>query len=120
MRIGTVLIVALLIIACQKQPEQGGVQETTVDIKDEPYKGFQQDRADLRDTYLIEKQNINASSGKAGAAAHRIFRRITFLGKSKKEVLGTRGHRCNHRPADPGTPPLGCSRTPEPRRSWHW
>ena len=87
MRMGTVLIVALLIFACQKQPEQSGVQETTVDITDEPYKGFQQDRADLRDTYLIEKQNIHASSGKAGAAANRIFSRITFLGMPKNEVL---------------------------------
>lgn len=92
MRIGIVLIVALMIFsACQKQPQQGGVQETAVDMKDEPYSGFQQDRADLRDTYLIEKQNIHASSGKAGAAANRIFSRITFTGMSKNEVLGLLG-----------------------------
>ena len=88
MRICIVLIVALLILlACQKQPEQGGGQETSVDITHEPYSGFQQDRADLRDTYLIEKQNIRASTGRAGAAATRIFSRITFIGMSKNEVL---------------------------------
>jgi len=56
-------------------------------IPDEPYKGFHQDREDIRDTYLIEKQNIRASSGKASAAASRIFKKIKFVGKSKADVL---------------------------------
>ena len=92
MRIGIGLIVTLLIFcACQNQAEQDGVREIAVDVKDELYSGFQQDRADLRDTYLIDKQNIHASSGKAGAAANRIFSRVTFTGLSKKQVLGILG-----------------------------
>ena len=88
MRIYIVLIITLLFIsACDKSPEQKGDQETSGNVTDQPYSGFKQDRADIRDTYLFEKQNIRASSGKAAAAAERIFSRISFIGKSKEQVL---------------------------------
>ena len=108
MRIVPLIVSLLLVAACAKSPQQSSVQETAVDVTDQPqdkfqqaqsdqesvvgitgqtYNGFQQDRADLRDTYLIEKQDIQASSGKAGTAAHRVFTRIDFVGMSKADVL---------------------------------
>ena len=86
MRIQALLVAILLIIpACQKPTEQG-TEQTSIDST-EPYKGFQQDRADLRDTILWKEQNVRGSSDKAQAAAKRIFSQITFIGMSRDEVL---------------------------------
>ena len=86
MRSQTFLVAILLLIpACQKPTDQR-VEDPSVGAT-EPYEGFQQDRADLRDTILLKDQNIRGSSGKAQAAAKRIFSQITFVGMSKDQVL---------------------------------
>ena len=90
MRIYLSLVVSMLFIAaCVISPHQASAQEIADEETDQPYEGFQQDLADLRDTYVIEGQigQIHASTGKAGAAARRIFTRITFVEMSKEAVL---------------------------------
>lgn len=62
-------------------------------VAGEPYPEFKQDVAVLRDTAPASTQDptIRGSSGKASAAAHRIFTQVDFVGKTKAEVLDLLG-----------------------------
>ena len=91
------IITKPVVFTVEKSVKWGKLEANTIEIElvgkagtalgKRPYDGFHQDRADLRDTYLIKKQNIQASSGKASAAAYRVFSRIAFVGMSKADVL---------------------------------
>ena len=82
----TIPISLLFISGCVISPQQVNINES-FRMENQPYRGFAQDQANLRDTYLIEKQNIRTSSEKANEAAHRIFTKIRFVGMPKEEVL---------------------------------
>ena len=56
-----------------------------------PYEGYEQDRALLRDTYHYTNPPLNASSGKAIQAAHRLFTKLTFVGLTRERVLAILG-----------------------------
>ena len=57
----------------------------------EPYPGFAEDCALLRKTYWIDRPWLNASSAEACQAAIRIFRRASFIGITREEVLDLLG-----------------------------
>jgi hypothetical protein len=56
-----------------------------------PYEGYGQDRALLRDTCRLTNPPLNASSGEAMQAAHRLFSRLTFVGLTRENVLAILG-----------------------------
>ena len=60
---------------------------------DMPYVEFETDQSLLRDNYEVksEGKNIKASTEKAGNAARRIFSNISFLFKTREEVLKVLG-----------------------------
>ena len=86
--VGSALLVGALAGAAQDKPGADGAarRETA-----EPYEGFKSDQALLR-KHLIHKakdgsKDIKASSTEAIQAAQRIFSRVSFLFRSRQEVL---------------------------------
>ena len=91
-RISIILVGAtLLAVAPQNRPgaEIAAIKEA------EPYEGFKSDQALLRKKYILKGGNggkdITASSGEAIEAAQRIFSRVSFLFRSREEVLNLSG-----------------------------
>ena len=81
------LLVSLLILTGCAKPSDQANTPATVEASTQLYAGLKKDRPLLRETYLIEKQNIRASSGAAQAAAHRVFTKVNFIGMTRKDVL---------------------------------
>ncbi|MDI1312703.1 hypothetical protein [Prosthecobacter sp.] len=55
------------------------------------YEGYERDRVLIRSTYRLSAPVVNASSGEAIQAAHRIFKNIRFVGRSRAQVLAILG-----------------------------
>jgi len=55
------------------------------------YEGYERDRVLIRSTYRLSAPVLNASSGEAVQAAHRIFKNIRFVGLSRAQVLAILG-----------------------------
>lgn len=55
------------------------------------YEGYESDRVLIRSTYRLSAPVVNASSGEAIQAAHRIFKNIRFVGLSRAQVLAILG-----------------------------
>lgn len=79
----------------------------------EPYAGFRADQAQLRKQFVFDNpggMRVKASSAEACTAAHNIFSRVSFLFKSRDEVLEILGDPATisdyNRPAgkEPGSP----------------
>ena len=55
------------------------------------YEGYARDRVLIRSAYRLSAPEINASSGEAIQAAHRIFKNIRLVGLSRAKVLAILG-----------------------------
>lgn len=88
MKTVTILFAALLLAGCQ-----GTVSPRAV--MTEPYDGFMQDLAMLRDTASVSANDpdsrFRGSSSKAIAAARRVFTQGNLLRKTKEKVLALLG-----------------------------
>ena len=85
--VGSALLAGALAAAAQEKPARRGA--------DEPYEGFKVDQALLR-KHVIHRANdgkkeTTASSNEAIDAAQRIFSRVSFLFRSREEVLDLLG-----------------------------
>ena len=90
--VGSVFLAGALAAAAQEKPSRDGTARKEAD---EPYEGFKADQALLRKR-LIHKANdgikdTTASSIEAIDAARRIFSRVSFLFRSREEVLNLLG-----------------------------
>lgn len=55
------------------------------------YEGYERDRVLIRSTYRLSAPVVNASSGEAIQAAHRIFKNIRLVGLTRAQVLAVLG-----------------------------
>jgi hypothetical protein len=55
------------------------------------YEGYERDRVLIRSTYRLSAPVLNASSGEAIQAAHRIFKNVRLVGLSRAQVLAILG-----------------------------
>lgn len=94
-RLVILLLLAWLLVALPLQ--QSATAESPETRKREAfYEGFPQDQKALRKTVRLRvtgvgKQFVDASSAEACLAARRIFGRISFLFRSRDEILGLLG-----------------------------
>ena len=85
---------AVIGLAEEPKPVEEIRSEVPPLIADEPYEGFRADRALLRKTFVQNGHTdhpIRASHKDAKAAAVRIFRRVSFLLRTRDEVLDLLG-----------------------------
>ena len=77
---------ALVFAGCTKPIQRQHTEQ-------EPYAGFKQDVALLRDTAPASTTDITlrGSSAEASLAARRVFTQIDYVGKSKAEILAILG-----------------------------
>ena len=90
--VGSAFLAAVLAGAAQEKPALNNAAKKG---PTEPYEGFRADQTLLR-KQLIQKvsdggKDITTSSGEAIAAAQRIFSRVSFLFRSREEVLDLLG-----------------------------
>ena len=113
MLVGSAFLAAALAVARQEKPAVNDIAKKGLA---EPYEGFRADQTLLRKHVILNqkssdgRKNLTASSGEAIAAAERIFSRVSFLFRSREDVLDLLGDPATisdyNRPAgkDPSSP----------------
>ena len=90
--VGSGVLVGALTGATQ---EKLGKDTATIKVAAEPYEGFKVDQALLRKQFIRKARDTSkdtaASSGEACEAAKRIFSRVSFLFRTREEVLDLLG-----------------------------
>jgi hypothetical protein len=87
---------AFLVGALAAAPQGKAARDgTAAKVTAEPYEGFKADQALLRKQVILKAndggKDTKASSGEAIDAAQRVFSRVSFLLRSRKEVLDLLG-----------------------------
>ena len=90
--VGSAFLAAALAATGQEKPALNNAAKKG---PTEPYEGFRADQALIRKHLILKvsdgAKNMTTSSGEAIAAAQRIFSRVSFLFRSREEVLDLLG-----------------------------